>query len=136
MQLNNVLYYYQRSTCFGRFLRLSSGAYKTVCAAFGIVVLSCCLPLVWLGWNCFCIADCLVCRSICCCIPDSQIHCMHGQTSAAVINMPHSHSDLYRWLLQIYRMHTQICTDACYRYTICMFRYIQPVIIDTPIIFI
>jgi len=29
----------------------SSGAYKTVCAALGIVMLSCCLLLVWLGWN-------------------------------------------------------------------------------------
>jgi len=27
----------------------SSGAYKTVCTALGIVVLSCCLPLVWMG---------------------------------------------------------------------------------------
>jgi hypothetical protein len=24
---------------------------KTVCAALGIVMLSCCLPLVWMGWN-------------------------------------------------------------------------------------
>jgi hypothetical protein len=43
----NVLYYYQRSTCFGQFFRPSSGAYKTVCAALGIFMLSCCLPLVW-----------------------------------------------------------------------------------------
>jgi hypothetical protein len=41
----------QRSTCFWRFFRPSSGAYKTVCAALDIVMLSCCLPLVWLGWN-------------------------------------------------------------------------------------
>jgi hypothetical protein len=34
------------------FSRPSSGAYKTVCAALGIVMLSCCLPLVWMGWNC------------------------------------------------------------------------------------
>jgi len=34
---------------FGRFFRPSSGAYKTVCAALGIVMLSCCLPLVWVG---------------------------------------------------------------------------------------
>jgi hypothetical protein len=27
-----------------------SGAYKTVCAALDIVMLSCCLPLVWLGF--------------------------------------------------------------------------------------
>jgi hypothetical protein len=27
-------------------------AYKTVCAALGIVMLSCCLPLVWMCWNC------------------------------------------------------------------------------------
>jgi hypothetical protein len=47
----SVLYYYQRSTCFGRYFRPSSGAYKTVCVALGIVMLSCCLPLVWLGWN-------------------------------------------------------------------------------------
>ena len=33
--LYNVLYYYQRCTCFGRFFRPSSGAYKTVCAALG-----------------------------------------------------------------------------------------------------
>jgi len=33
MQPYNVLYYYQRSTCFGRFFRPSSGAYKAVCAA-------------------------------------------------------------------------------------------------------
>jgi hypothetical protein len=51
MQLYNVLYYYQRSTCFGRFFRPSSEAYKTVCAVFGIVMLSCCLPLVWMGWK-------------------------------------------------------------------------------------
>jgi hypothetical protein len=29
----------------------SSGAYKTVCAALGIVTLSSCLPLVWFRWN-------------------------------------------------------------------------------------
>ena len=46
-----VLYYYQRSTCFGRFFDPSSGAYKTVCAALGIVMPSCCIPLVWLGSN-------------------------------------------------------------------------------------
>ena len=40
--LYSVLYYYQRSTCFGRFFRPSSGAYKTVCAALSIVMLSCC----------------------------------------------------------------------------------------------
>jgi len=50
MQLIQCLYYYyQRSICFGRFFRPSSGAYKTVCAALGIVMLSCCLPLVWMG---------------------------------------------------------------------------------------
>jgi hypothetical protein len=49
--LYNVLYYYLRSTCFGRYFRPSSGAYKTVCEALGIVMLSCCLPLVWMGWN-------------------------------------------------------------------------------------
>jgi hypothetical protein len=49
--LYNVLYYYQRCTRFWRFFRTSSGAYKTVCAALGIVMLSCCLPLVWLGSN-------------------------------------------------------------------------------------
>ena len=44
--LNNVLYYYyQCSTCFRRVFRPSSGAYKTVCSALGIVILSCCLPL-------------------------------------------------------------------------------------------
>jgi len=26
---------------------------KTVCATLGIVMLSCCLPLVWIGWNCW-----------------------------------------------------------------------------------
>jgi hypothetical protein len=35
----------------GGFSCPSSGAYKTVCAALGIVMLSCCLPLVWMGWN-------------------------------------------------------------------------------------
>jgi hypothetical protein len=50
--VGTVLYYYQPSTCFGRFFRPSSGAYKTVCAALGIVMLSCSLPLVWMGWNC------------------------------------------------------------------------------------
>jgi hypothetical protein len=50
--LYNVLRYYQRSTCFGRFFRPSSGAHKTVCAALGIVMLSCHLPLVWMSWNC------------------------------------------------------------------------------------
>ena len=29
----------------------SSEAYKTVCAALGTVMLSCCLPLVCLGWK-------------------------------------------------------------------------------------
>jgi hypothetical protein len=45
--LYNVLYYYQRSTCFGQFFRPSSGAYKTVCAVLRIVMFSCRLPLVW-----------------------------------------------------------------------------------------
>jgi hypothetical protein len=36
---------------FGRFFRPSSGAYKTVYAALVIVMLSCCLPVVWMGWN-------------------------------------------------------------------------------------
>ena len=53
-----------------------------------------------------------------------------------VINMSHSCSDLYSWLLQIYCKHVQICTAAGYRYTVCMLRYIQPAIIDTPIIFV
>jgi len=35
---------------FRAVLRPSSGAYKTVCAAWGIVMLSCCLPVVWMGW--------------------------------------------------------------------------------------
>jgi hypothetical protein len=35
----------------GGFFHPSSGAYKTVCAALGIVMLSCCLPLVWMCWN-------------------------------------------------------------------------------------
>lgn len=51
-----------------------------------------------------------------------------------VINMPHSRSYLYNWLLQICHMHIQMCTAAGYRYAVCMFRYIQPVILDTPII--
>ena len=50
--LYDVLYYYQHSTCLTRFFRPSSGAYKTVCAALGFVMLSCCLPLVWMVWNC------------------------------------------------------------------------------------
>jgi hypothetical protein len=33
--LYNILYYYQRSTCFGRAFRPSSGAYKAVCATHG-----------------------------------------------------------------------------------------------------
>jgi hypothetical protein len=33
------------------FFRPSSGAYKTECAALGTVMLSCCLPLVWMGWS-------------------------------------------------------------------------------------
>jgi hypothetical protein len=41
-------YYYQCSICFGWFFRPSSVAYKTVCEALGIVMLSCCLPLVWM----------------------------------------------------------------------------------------
>jgi hypothetical protein len=45
------LYYYQRSTCLGRFFSASSGAYETVCAALDIVMLSCCLLLVWMGWT-------------------------------------------------------------------------------------
>ena len=48
MHLYNPLYYYQPCTCFGRFFRPSSGAYKTVSAALGIVMLFCCLPLVWM----------------------------------------------------------------------------------------
>jgi uncharacterized membrane protein len=36
----------------GGFFRPPSGTYKTVCAALGIVMLSCCIPLVWMGWNC------------------------------------------------------------------------------------
>ena len=52
MQLIQVLYYYQRATCFGRFFRPLSGAYKTVCVALGIAMLSCSLPLVLMGWNC------------------------------------------------------------------------------------
>jgi hypothetical protein len=32
---------------FRAVFRPSSGAYKTVCAALGNVMLSCCLPLVW-----------------------------------------------------------------------------------------
>jgi len=47
----NLLYYYQRSTCFRRYFRPSSGAYKTVFATLGIVMLFCPLPLVWMGWN-------------------------------------------------------------------------------------
>jgi len=49
--LYSVLYYYQRSAYFGRFFRPSSRVYKTVCAALGIVMLSCCLQLVWMGWS-------------------------------------------------------------------------------------
>ena len=37
---------------FRAVFRPSSGAYKTVCTALGIVIFSYCLPLVWLGWNC------------------------------------------------------------------------------------
>jgi len=44
LKLYNVLYYYQCSTCFGQFVCPSSGAYKTLSAALGIVMLSCCLP--------------------------------------------------------------------------------------------
>jgi len=32
LNLYNVLYYYQRSKCFGRFFRPSSGAHKSVCS--------------------------------------------------------------------------------------------------------
>ena len=39
------------SLCTHKLFCPSSGAYKTVCAALGIVMLSCCLPLVWMGWN-------------------------------------------------------------------------------------
>jgi hypothetical protein len=49
-----------------------------------------------------------------------------------VINMPHSCSDLYSWLLQIYRMHAQICTAACYRHAVCMFRSVKPLVVDMP----
>ena len=47
--LYNFLYYYQRSTCFWRFFRPSSGAYKIVCTALVIVM---CFPAVycWCGW--------------------------------------------------------------------------------------
>ena len=50
--LYSFLYYYRHSTCFGRVFRPSSGACKTVCAALGIVMLSCCLLLVRMCWNC------------------------------------------------------------------------------------
>jgi hypothetical protein len=46
-----IIYYYQRSTCFRQFFRPSSGAYKTVCATLDIVMLSCYLLLVWMGWT-------------------------------------------------------------------------------------
>jgi len=36
------------SALCGGFFCPSSGAYKTVCAALGIVMLSCCLALVWM----------------------------------------------------------------------------------------
>jgi len=36
---------------FRAVFRLSSGAYKTVCAALGIVMLSYCLPPVWTCWK-------------------------------------------------------------------------------------
>jgi hypothetical protein len=45
------MFFIIRSTYFRRFFRPSSGAYKTVCAALDIAMLSCCLPLVWLRWN-------------------------------------------------------------------------------------
>jgi hypothetical protein len=32
------------------FFHPSSGAYKTLCTALGIVMLSCFLPLVWMDW--------------------------------------------------------------------------------------
>jgi hypothetical protein len=35
----------------GWFFRPSSGVYKTVCTVLGSVMLSCCLPLVWMDWN-------------------------------------------------------------------------------------
>jgi len=35
----------------GGFSHPSPGAYKTVRAALGIVMLSCCLPLVWMSGN-------------------------------------------------------------------------------------
>jgi hypothetical protein len=47
--ISNEMQLIQCSTCFGRFFRPSSGAYKTVFAAFGIVILSCCTPLLWVG---------------------------------------------------------------------------------------
>jgi hypothetical protein len=48
--------YNQRNATYTMFFiiisaRPSSGAYKTVCAALGIVMLSCCLPLVWMCWS-------------------------------------------------------------------------------------
>jgi len=36
---------------FRAVFRPSLGAYKTVCAALGILMLSCCVPLVWVVWN-------------------------------------------------------------------------------------
>ena len=36
---------------FGRSFRASSGAHKTEYAVLGIVMLSCCLPLLWMGWG-------------------------------------------------------------------------------------
>jgi len=44
MNLYNILYYYQRSKVFGWFFRPSE-AYKTLCPALNIIMLSCCLPL-------------------------------------------------------------------------------------------
>ena len=52
MQLMQCFFYYQRFSCFGRYFRPSSEAYKTVCAAFGIVMLSCSILLLWMGWSC------------------------------------------------------------------------------------
>jgi len=47
--LYNILYYYQCSTCFRRFLRSSSGAQETVHTASGICQACLLLPLAWVN---------------------------------------------------------------------------------------
>ena len=51
MQLIKWSVYFSALYMFRAVFAHHQGLIKTVCAALGIAMLSCCLPLVWMGWN-------------------------------------------------------------------------------------